>query len=319
MALMTYAEAAALAVSEAMRRDPAVVVLGEDVGRGGIFGQYKGLQATWGSERVIDTPISEANIMGAGVGMALMGMRPVVEMRVIDFALCAMDEIVNQAAKNRYMFGGQGRVPLVMRMPIGMWVNSAAQHSQSLEAWFAHMPGVVVLCPATPQDNHDMLTWALQAEDPVVYLENKELWTLQGLVEPGPVQSPNQARVLRRGEHLTLVAWSAAVHTVTRAADQLATQGVSASVIDLRSLWPWDRDTVLADCARTGRLLVVHDAVQVAGFGAEVAATAAQMTACKIARLGAPRIPVGYAASLENLARVGVEEVVQEALALRRR
>ena len=313
MALMTYAEAAVLAVSEAMRRDPKVVVLGEDVGRGGIFGQYKGLAATWGPQRVIDTPISEANIMGAGVGMALMGMRPVVEMRVIDFALCAMDEIVNQAAKNRYMFGGQGRVPIVMRMPIGMWVNSAAQHSQSLEAWFAHLPGVVVLCPATPQDNHDLLSWALQGEDPVVYLENKELWTLQGPVEAGPLTDPGQARVLRRGEHLTLVSWSAAVHTITQAAEVLAAGGISASVIDLRSLWPWDRDTVLSDCARTGRLLVVHDAVQAGGFGAEIAATAAQNTACRISRLGAPRIPVGYAACLENLARISVQDVVQSA------
>ncbi|MEY2621288.1 MAG: hypothetical protein RIT26_1108, partial [Pseudomonadota bacterium] len=234
-------------------------------------------------------------------------------MRVIDFALCAMDEIVNQAAKNRYMFGGQGRVPLVMRMPIGMWVNSAAQHSQSLEAWFAHLPGVVVLCPATPQDNHDMLTWALQSEDPVVYLENKELWTLTGPVESGPVQAPAQATVLRRGEHLTLVSWSAAVHTCVRAAQTLAEHGISASVIDLRTLWPWDRDTVLADASRTGRLLVVHDAVQVGGFGAEVAATAAQAAACRVARCGAPRIPVGYAACLENLARVGVEEVLQAA------
>ncbi len=316
MAMMTYAEAAVLALSEAMRRDPKVVVLGEDVGRGGIFGQYKGLAATWGPDRVIDTPISEANIMGAGVGMALMGMRPVVEMRVIDFALCAMDEIVNQAAKNRYMFGGQGRVPLVMRMPIGMWVNSAAQHSQSLEAWFAHLPGVVVLCPATPQDNHDMLTWALQSEDPVIYLENKELWTLSGSVEAQPVEAPAQASVLRRGEHLTMVSWSAAVHTCVRAATSLADRGISASVIDLRTLWPWDRDTVLADVSRTGRLLVVHDAVQVGGFGAEVAATAAQATGCKVARCGAPRIPVGYAACLENLARVGVEEVLDAAAGL---
>lgn len=320
MALMnlSYAEAAAHALSEAMRRDPTVVVLGEDVGRGGIFGQYKGLSATWGPQRVIDTPISEANIMGAGVGMALMGLRPVVEMRVIDFALCAMDEIVNQAAKNRYMFGGQGRVPLVMRMPIGMWVNSAAQHSQSLESWFAHMPGLVVLCPATPQDNHDMLTWALSAEDPVVYLENKELWTLSGEVDPARALAPGQARVLRQGQDLTLVAWSAAVHCAEQAADQLASLGVSASVIDLRSLWPWDRETVLADCQRTGRLLVVHDAVQVGGFGAEVAATVAQASEVRVARLGAPRIPVGYAACLENLARVRVPEVVQAAQDLMR-
>ena len=313
---MTYAEAAVRAVANALRDDPRVVVLGEDVGRGGIFGQYKGLQATFGPERVIDTPISEATIVGAGVGMALVGMRPVVELRVVDFALCAMDEIVNQAAKNRYMFGGQGRVPLVMRMPIGMWSNSAAQHSQSLEAWFAHLPGVVVMCPSTPQDNYAMLTQALRGEDPVIYMENKELWTLEGEVDESVVAVPGRANVLRRGADLTLVSWSAAVHTASQAAAQLAQQDVQASVIDLGTLWPWDRPAVLEDCARTGRLLVVHDAVQAGGFGAEVAATAAQATGCRVARLGAPRIPVGYATRLESVARIQPSAVVQAAHSL---
>jgi pyruvate/2-oxoglutarate/acetoin dehydrogenase E1 component len=149
---LSYAQAAVRAVQREMDADPRVVVLGEDVGRGGIFGQYAGLQQQFGAARVIDTPISEAAIMGAGVGMALAGMRPIVEMRVVDFALCGMDEIVNQAAKNRFMFGGQGRVPLVARMPGGIWDASAAQHSQSLESWFAHLPGLVVVCPSTPQD-----------------------------------------------------------------------------------------------------------------------------------------------------------------------
>src|SRR5690606_18524816 len=149
MAVMTYAAAAAAALQSAMQADPSIVALGEDLGRGGIFGQYRGLLETFGPERVIDTPISEATIVGAAVGMALTGLKPVVEMRVIDFALCAMDEIVNQAAKNRFMFGGQGRVPAVIRMPIGIWSASAAQHSQSLESWFVHVPGLVVLAPST--------------------------------------------------------------------------------------------------------------------------------------------------------------------------
>jgi pyruvate/2-oxoglutarate/acetoin dehydrogenase E1 component len=313
---MTYAQAAVRALGDAMSRDPKVVALGEDIGRGGIFGQYKGLQQQFGEQRVIDAPISEATIVGAGVGMALVGMRPVVELRVVDFALCAMDEIVNQAAKNRYMFGGQGRVPLVMRLPIGMWQNSAAQHSQSLEAWFAHLPGVVVLCPSTPQDNYSMLAWALQGEDPVVYMENKELWTLEGEVDEALAYAPGRARVLRRGQDLTIVSWSAAVHTASQALEPLAAQGVQASLIDLGSLWPWDREAVLQDCARTGRLLVVHDAVQAAGFGAEVAAAAAQATGCQVARLGAPRIPVGYATSLENLARIQPTAIVQAAKSL---
>jgi len=313
---MTYAEAAVLAVANAMRDDPRVVVMGEDVGRGGIFQQYKGLQARFGAERVIDTPISEATIVGAGVGMALVGMRPVVEMRVVDFALCGMDEIVNQAAKNRYMFGGQGRVPLVMRMPIGLWANSAAQHSQSLEAWFTHLPGVVVMCPATPQDNYSMLTQALRGEDPVIYMENKELWGLQGEVDDTRVHEPGRAQVLRQGDDLSIVSWSAAVHTATQAAEALAAQGVNASVIDLGTLWPWDRDTVLRDAARTRRLLVVHDAVQPGGFGAEVAATAVQATGCRIARLGAPRIPVGYASRLEAVARISPAAVIEAAQSL---
>ena len=313
---MTYAEAAASALQTAMAKDPRVVVLGEDVGRGGIFQQYKGLQEEFGGQRVIDTPISESTIAGVGVGMALAGMRPVVELRLIDFALCAMDEIVNQAAKNRYMFGGQGRVPLVLRMPIGFWASGAAQHSQSLEAWFAHLPGVVVMCPATPQDNHDMLTQALAGEDPVIYMEHKELWGLSGPVDDAAVLPPGRARVLQQGNDLTIVSWSSAVGLAARAAEQLEKHGVSASVIDLRSLWPWDKDTVLADCGRTGRLLVAHEAVQVAGFGAEVAATAAQATGCRVARLGAPRIHVGFAPQLEAVVRISPQDIAQAAMAL---
>ena len=313
---MSYADAAADALRAAMARDPRVVVLGEDVGRGGIFQQYRGLQAEFGVQRVIDTPISESTIAGAGVGMALAGLRPVVELRVIDFALCAMDEIVNQAAKNRYMFGGQGRVPVVLRMPIGLWASAAAQHSQSLEAWFAHLPGVVVMCPATPQDNHDMLTQALTGEDPVIYMEHKELWGLRGTVDDAAVLRPNQARVLQRGDDLTIVSWSSAVHLAAQGAAHLEEQGVSASVIDLRSLWPWDKDTVLADCGRTGRLLVVHEAVQVGGFGAEVAATAAQATGCRIARLGAPRVHVGFAPQLEAVVRLHPQDITRAAMAM---
>ncbi len=314
--IMSVAEAAARALAMAMQADPNVVALGEDLGRGGIFGQYKGLLQQFGPARVIDTPISESTIMGAGVGMALAGLRPVVEMRVADFALCAMDEIVNQAAKNRYMFGGQGRVPLIARLPIGIWGSSAAQHSQSFEAWFAHLPGVVVLCPSTPQDNYSMLRVALQGDDPVIYMEHKELWGLHGEVDDQLLPPLGRARVLRRGQQITLVSWSAAVHQASLAAEQLAADGISASVIDLGTLWPWDRDTVLADAARTGHLLVVHEAVQAAGFGAEVAATVAQHSACRVARLGAPRVPVGYAAVLEAQARVDAARVVQAARAL---
>jgi pyruvate dehydrogenase E1 component beta subunit len=313
MALMTYAQAAALAVAHEMQDDPRVVVVGEDVGRGGIFGQYQGLQARFGEERVIDTPISEATIIGAGVGMALAGLRPVVEMRVVDFALCGMDEIANQAAKNRFMFGGQGRLAMVVRMPIGIWDSSAAQHSQSLESWFAHLPGVVVVCPATPQDNYSLLRAAMASGDPVVYMEHKTLWGLSGEVDDTQQATLGQARTLRGGTALTMVSWSKQVHTCAQACEQLAAEGVEAELIDLRSLWPWDRDAVLRSCARTGRLLVVHEAVQAAGFGAEVAATAAESVGCKVARLGAPRIPVGYAPVLEAQSRVSAADIAAAA------
>jgi pyruvate dehydrogenase E1 component beta subunit len=309
---LTYAAAAADSLAAAMRADPRIVVLGEDVGRGGIFGQYRGLQAEFGAERVIDTPIAEATIMGAAVGMALTGLRPVVEMRVVDFALCAIDEIVNQAAKNRYMFGGQGRVPLVARMPSGIWTASAAQHSQSLEAWFAHVPGLVVVAPATPGDNHALLRAAIACGDPVAYLEHKELWGATGEVQPDVAVPLGKAIVRRPGRDLTLVTWSKAVHWALAAAESAAGQGKEVEVIDLRTIWPWDRDTVFASAARTGRLLVVHEAVEVAGFGAEIAAAAAEALGVRVARLGAPRIPAGYAATLEAEARLSPEAILRK-------
>ena len=302
---MTYGQAACAAVRDAMQRDAKVVVLGEDVGRGGIFQQYKGLQQEFGAARVIDTPISEATILGAGVGMALAGLKPVVEMRVVDFALCAMDEIVNQAAKARYMFGGQGRVPLVARLPIGLWSGSAAQHSQSLEAWFAHMPGLVVVAPATPQDNYSLLRAAIDCGDPVIYMEHKELWGLQSNVEARAVPL-GKAHVLREGKDVTLVTWSRTVHAALEAAEKAS---ISVEVIDLRTLWPWDREAVFSSVRKTGRLLVVHEAVQAAGFGAEIAATVAEELNVPVRRLGAPRIPVGYSKPLEDEARVTAEKI----------
>jgi pyruvate dehydrogenase E1 component beta subunit len=304
MARMNYAQAACTALERAMAADARVVALGEDVGRGGIFGQYRGLQQKFGTTRVIDTPISESTIMGAAVGMALAGLKPVVEMRVVDFALCAIDEIVNQAAKARYMSGGQGRVPLVARLPIGIWTGSAAQHSQSLEAWFAHVPGLVVVAPATPQDNGSLLAAAIACGDPVIYMEHKELWGIEGDLIENETDSLGAARVVRHGSDLTLVTWSRAVHVAAEAAELAARRGVSVELIDLRTLWPWDRDAVLESAARTGRLLVAHEAVRTAGFGAEIAAEVAERLGVRVKRLGGPRIPVGYSKPLEDEARI---------------
>lgn len=310
---MTYAAAAAESLGAMMRQDQTVVALGEDIGRGGIFGQYRGLQQEFGPERVIDTPISEATIVGAAVGMALTGLKPVVEMRVVDFALCAMDEIVNQAAKNRFMFGGQGRVPAVIRMPIGIWSASAAQHSQSLEAWFAHVPGLVVIAPATPQDNYSLLRAAINCGDPVTYFEHKELWGLEGEVDTSAPAELGRAAIRREGRDVTIVSWSRAVHWSLQAADALAADGISAEVIDLRTLWPWDREAVFASAKKTGRVLIAHEAVQVAGFGAEIAATLAEAGMAKVARLGGQRLPVGYAPLLEAEVRVTPERIAARA------
>lgn len=321
MARISYLEAGKLALAEEMRRDPLVWAVGEDLGRGGVFGQYKGLAEEFGEDRVSDAPISESCIMGAAVGAAMTGTRPVVEMRFSDFALCAVDELVNQAAKARYMFGGQTKVPLVVREPIGIWRSSAAQHSQSLESWYAHIPGLVVVTPSTPADNRALLKAAIRCDDPVVYMEHKNLWGLEGEVpEAEEAAELGKARILREGGDLTIVSWSAAVHAATAAAEALAGQGVEAEVVDLRTLWPWDREAVLASVERSGRLLVVQEAVSVAGFGAEVAATVAETLhgalKAPVRRLGAPRIPISYAPPLEDRVRVTEEAIVAAARAM---
>jgi acetoin:2,6-dichlorophenolindophenol oxidoreductase subunit beta len=311
MTRMTYGEAARRALAEEMQRDPLVWAVGEDLGRGGVFGQYRGLAEEFGAARVADAPISEAGIVGAAVGAAMVGTRPVVEMRFSDFALCAIDELVNQAAKARFMFGGQTRVPLVVREPIGMWASSAAQHSQSLEAWYAHVPGLVVACPATPADNLGLLKSAIRCDDPVVYMEHKSLWGMAGEVPEGEHLVPfGQARLVQEGRGVTVVSWSAAVHVCAE-----AVRGLDAELIDLRTLWPWDREVVMASAARTGKLLVVHEAVRTGGFGAEVAATVAEELGVPVRRLGAPRVPVAYAPTVEAAARVTapmVARAVQE-------
>jgi acetoin:2,6-dichlorophenolindophenol oxidoreductase subunit beta len=320
MAVMTYAEAARLAVRQEMERDPLVWVLGEDLGpEGGTAGQYLGLQQQFGKHRVVDTPISESTIMGAAVGAAICGTRPVVELRYADFALCAADEIVNQAAKARYMLGGQVRVPAVIRQPLGMRDGMAAQHSQSTEAWWIHVPGLVVVTPSTPADNHALLKAAIRCDDPVVYMEHKELWTLRGEVgEQAEPATLGRAHRVRAGDAITIVTWSSMLHVCSAAAAQLAERGCDADLIDLRTLWPWDRDMVLDSVKRTGRLLVVHQAVKVGGFGGEIVAEATEQLfdrlECAPRRLGAPRTPVPFAEPLETACRVSEKDVVTAAL-----
>ena len=324
MATLSYLEAGRDALAEEMRRDPLVWAVGEDLGRGGVFGQYKGLVEEFGPERISDAPISEAAILGAAVGAAMMGTRPVVEMRFSDFALCAMDELVNQAAKARFMFGGQTRVPLVVREPIGMWRSSAAQHSQSLEAWYAHVPGLVVACPSTPADAKGLLKTAIRSNDPVVFMEHKNLWGLAGPVPEGEHLVPfGEARLVRPGRDLTIVSWSAQVHVAADAAETLATTGIDVELIDLRTLWPWDKASVLASVEKTGRLLVTHEAVAVGGFGAEIAATVAERLGPRlmapVRRLGAPRTLIAYAPPVENAVRIDAATIVDAAQAMMER
>jgi len=314
---VTLNEAGRLAALQEMRRDHRVWVLGEDVARGGLWGQYKGFLDEFGPERVVSTPISEATIMGAGLGAALVGTRPIIEMRIFDFVMCAMDELVNQIAKVRYMFGGQARPALVVRMPHGMWRNSAAQHSQMLEAWFTHLPGVTVVCPATAEDEAGLLVSAIRSDDPVLVFDAKDLWGIEGEVpaeiEPIPF---GRARTVRSGSDITLVTWSAMVPAAERAAEQLDQRGISVDLIDLRTLWPWDADAVTASVERTGRLLVAHEAVAVGGFGAEVVTTVVERLGTvgrlkSARRLGAPRVPIPFSPPLETAMRVTDDDIVR--------
>ncbi|AVO46616.1 alpha-ketoacid dehydrogenase subunit beta [Phreatobacter cathodiphilus] len=317
---VTLVEAVRLAALQEMRRDPTVWVMGEDVARGGLYGQYKDFLPEFGEERVVSTPISESTIMGAGLGAALVGTRPIIEMRIFDFVMCAMDELVNQIAKIRYMFGGQAKPSVVVRMPHGIWRNSAAQHSQMLESWFVHLPGVIVVTPSTPADAAGLLVSAIRSDDPVLFFDPKNLFPLTGevasVIEPIPF---GKARLAREGRDLTIVSWSAIMPAVEQAAATLAGEGIAADVIDLRTLWPWDQEAVLASVRKTGRLLVVQEAVSVAGFGAEVVSTVvetlgpARVKAAR--RLGAPRIPIPFSPPLEDAVKVTPAKIVAAAKA----
>lgn len=320
MTRVTLNEASRLATLQEMRADKRVWVLGEDVGRGGLWGQYRGFVDEFGAERVVSTPISEATIMGAGLGAALVGTRPIIEMRFFDFAMCAMDELVNQIAKIRYMFGGQAKPAVVVRMPHGMWRNSAAQHSQMLEAWFAHLPGVVVAVPSSAEDEAGLLVAAIRSDDPVLFFDPKDLWAVEGdvaeTIEPIPF---GKARQIQSGDRLTMVSWSAMVPKATEAATALAAEGIGVDLIDLRTIWPWDETAVVDSVRRTGRLLVVHEATEIGGFGAEIVATVvdrlgpANVLAAK--RLGAPRIPIPFSPPLEDQVRVTTDKIIAAAKA----
>ncbi len=321
MTTVTLNEAGRLAVLQEMRRDPTIWVLGEDVARGGLWGQYRDFLEEFGPDRIVSTPISESTIMGAGLGAALVGTRPIIEMRIFDFVMCAMDELVNQIAKVRYMFGGQAKPAVVVRMPHGMWRNSAAQHSQMLEAWFAHLPGVIVAAPSSAEDEAGLLVSAIRSDDPVLFFDPKDLWGVEGeipeTIEPIPF---GKARTIREGDHITLVSWSAMVPEAHKAAEDLAKNGIQTELLDLRTIWPWDEDAVVASVQKTGHLLVAHEAVEVGGFGGEVVARVVErlgpQNLKRAARIGAPRIPIPFSPPLEAEMRIDAAKIATKAKAM---
>ena len=317
MTQMTFIEATQAGLAEEMRRDPMVWVLGEDVQDGGVYLQYRGFIDEFGENRVVSTPISEGMMMNVGLGAAITGSRPIVEIRIADFVLCAMDEVINQVAKIRYMFGGQTQVPLVVRMPCGLSGFSAAQHSQTHEAWFVHTPGLVVVAPSTASDAKGLMKSAIRCDDPVLFFEARGLWSTTENVEAGDWTVPiGKARTARSGKDVTVVAWSSTVPAALEAAERAAAQSISVEVVDLRTLWPWDSAAVLESVRRTGRLIVAHEAVRVGGFGAEICAVVAEELGgslkSPVARVGAPRIPVPYSPPLENAYRVTSDRILDE-------
>ena len=320
---MTYAEAVREAMATAMTNDERVFLMGEDVGvYGGAVGVSNDLYERFGTDRVRDTTISELGIVGMGVGAALTGMRPIVEIQFSDFLCQAMDQVVNQAAKLHFMVGGQAEVPLVIRAPGGSGTGAAAQHSQSLEAWFAHVPGLKVVMPSNATDAGSLLLAALDDPNPVLVLEHKLLYK-QSFEVPDefPPARLGEGRIEREGTDLTIVATSVEVQRSVQAAEQLAEQGISAEVIDPRTIKPLDVPLILQSVSRTGRVLLVQEAPKFAGFMAEVAATIAEAEVfgdlqAPIRRLCGLDTPIPYSPTLEKASVPQVDDIVREAAAL---
>ena len=313
---MKYFQAVNLALRDAMAEDPEVVLFGEDVAEaGGSFKVTRGLMQEFGAARVRDTPISEATIAAMAVGAAMSGLKPVVEIMFMDFITLAMDALVNQAAKARFMFGGHSNVPMVLRTPHGGGLSAGPQHSQCLEAWLTHVPGLKVVCPSTPADAYGLLRAAIRDPDPVVFIEHKALYGSKGLVDTGVHVEIGSARIARSGADATIITYGKTLHTSLSAADALAREGVAVEVIDLRSLQPWDSRCVFESIARTHRAVIVHEATQAFGVGAEIAARIADEAFdeldAPVVRVGAPFMPVPFARSLESGYAVSAEKIMQ--------
>ena len=314
MSEMTYREGLRQALKEKMEGDPRVFILGEDVGAyGGAYSVTRGLQEEFGPERVRETPIAESAIIGCAIGAAMGGMRPVAEIMTINFALLAIDQIVNHAAKFHYMFGGKIRVPMVMRTVSG-WGQLGATHSQTFENWFSSVPGLKVVAPATPRDAKGLLKASIEDDDPVIFIEHSLLYGIKGEVPDSDFREPlGQALVVREGTDVTIVGYSRMLQVALRAAAQLEEQGVSAEVIDLRTLRPLDMDTVYESVRKTHRLVMTEEDWRTVGIGAEVAAAVSEQCFdsldAPVRRVAMPDVPMPYAKNLE-LALVPTEEEV---------
>lgn len=317
---MTYAKAVRLAMIEEMRKDPDVFLIGEDVGiYGGSFGVTKGMIEEFGEERIKDAPISEAAIVGASVGAAVTGMRPIAEMPFSDFITIGMDALVNQAAKMRYMFGGQAKVPMVVRLPGGSGTGAAAQHSQSLEAWFCHVPGLKVVAPSTPNDAKGLLKASIRDNNPVVFIESKLLYKVKGMVEEDSefIIPLGKAEVKKEGKDVTIIAYGRMLPTVLKVAEEVKKEGIDVEVIDPRTLVPLDKKKMIQSVTKTGRVIVVHEAAKTGGYGGEIASVIAESEAfhvlkSPIIRLAGKDVPIPFNPDLER-AVVPSKEDIKEA------
>lgn len=313
---MTYKDAVREAMVEEMRRDEDVIFLGEDIGvYGGAFGVSVGMVEEFGEERVRDTPISEAAIAGCAVGAAATGLRPIMEIMFSDFITIAMDAIVNQAAKMRYMFGGKAQVPMVVRTPGGSGTGAAAQHSQSLEAWMCHVPGLKVVAPSTPADAKGLLKAAIRDNNPVIFYENKLLYKTKGLVpEEDYVIELGKADIKREGSDVTVITYGRMLERCQEAAEVLAKENIDVEIIDLRTLYPMDKETIIKSVCKTGRVLIVHEAAKTGGLGGEISATIAESEAfdyldAPIKRLAGKDVPIPYNPELEKAVVPRTDEI----------
>ncbi len=318
MAIHTFIDILKRALDEEMTRDASVHLLGEDVAAGGAFGVTRGLADKHGATRVRNTPISEAAITGLATGAALAGIRPVLEIMFIDFATLALDCLLNQTAKYRYMSGGQLTVPLVVRTQAGAAGGAAAQHSQSLETFFIHIPGLVVVAPSSPIEAYGLLKSAIRLGEPVIFIEHKRLYTMkEELPQDFALPAIGKARVAREGTDVTLIAYSAMVQTALEAAKELESNGISTEVIDLRTLLPLDMDTISQSVSKTHRVLIAHEAVQNGGMGAEIAARIGAELFDEldgpVQRVGCPFAPIPFAPELERALLPGSHHIVQVA------